>query len=416
MRILTVSPFFLPESIGGVELHVDGVARALQSMGHEISVFARGGEPERAEYEEWLTEQSGLAVHRVNYNFRDCDRFEKLTLNRKIGNLFHDELLRRRPEVVHAHHFTCLSTDIVEWCRDEHVPLVVTLHDFWLGCPKGQRIREDLDRCDKVEFERCGPCLHAFWPHLFPEGEAGRATYEDYRRRVDQVLTGATLLVTPSEFHRQRYIEDFGVSPDRIRAVENGLPVERFKESRSQADWVRFGFVGTVIPSKGVHVLVDAFRGLDESLPAVLEIHGPAQPFGSIQDYGERLARRIGPDPRVQLHGRYENESLPRLLADLDVVVVPSLWYESFCLTIREAFLAGCAVVVSDLGAMAEAVKPEVEGLRFPPGNVTALRETLRRLIEDRDLLRRLQEAPKRVRSIEENARELLALYESVSS
>ncbi|MEQ8763778.1 MAG: glycosyltransferase family 4 protein [Planctomycetota bacterium] len=415
MRILQVSPFFLPESIGGVELHVDGLARSLKAQGHEVAVFARGGDAARPEYQEWLTQQKGLPVHRINYNFQDCDRFERLTINPKIGHAFHDEMLRRRPEVVHAHHLTCLSTDIVDWCRAENVPLVLTLHDFWLGCPKGQRIREDLDLCEEVAFERCGPCLHAFWPHLFPEGEAGRETYVEYRARVSDVLSKASLLVTPSEFHRQRYIEDFGVEPDRIRAVENGLPTARFESvPRQAADWVRFGFVGTVIPSKGVHVLVDAFRGLDESLPAVLDVFGPVQPFGSIQDYGERLAASIGADPRIQLHGRYDNEELPKILSELDVLVVPSLWYESFCLTIREGFLAGCAVVASDLGAMGEAVEDGVTGRKFEAGDTAALRGVMRELIEDREQLTRLMSANKPVRSVEDNARELLSIYQSL--
>jgi glycosyltransferase involved in cell wall biosynthesis len=89
--------------------------------------------------------------------------------------------------------------------------------------------------------------------------------------------------------------------------------------------------------------------------------------------------------------GSIANERVGEVLADSDVMVVPSLWYENSPVVIQEARAAGVPVIVSGHGALAEKVQHGVNGLHFPPGDVTALRDILRRLAHDPALLDRLR-------------------------
>jgi len=102
---------------------------------------------------------------------------------------------------------------------------------------------------------------------------------------------------------------------------------------------------------------------------------------------------------------------VPALLAEADVLVVPSIWYENSPLTLHEARLAGVPVVASGHGGLLELVAHEGDGLLFRPGSVPALRHALERLAGDRELLGRLRAASREVEEIGAHARVLEALY-----
>lgn len=425
MRILLVVHGFVPEGTGGVELRCYYLAREL-AKSHEVSVFCRTGRPDEEDYTVHREALDGISVVRVNYNFRDCRDLRGIYLNPRIDALFESHLDTFRPEAVHIHHLTCLSTNLPAILRRRGIATVMSLHDFWLSCPRGQIIRKDLRICDPIDRTACLPCLRAMWPGFAWPKEPGlvarlfgRSSLEpilEYERHVRKVLQTPNLLFTPCEFHRRKFIE-LGAPEDRIRTMPYGLPKGLFEgvaARRRPADRVRVGYIGSVIPTKGVHVLVEAFEGLEPGR-ATLDIYGETPPFHGDTSYGDRIRARCAADRGIRLHGRYENRDLPNILATLDVLVVPSVWYETFSITIREGFLAGVPVVASRLGAMGEAIEDGVTGLLFEPGDASDLHEKLDRLVRDPGLRERLAAAPKNVKGIAENAAEIAAIYRGLA-
>jgi glycosyltransferase involved in cell wall biosynthesis len=414
MKILFVNPFYLPDSIGGGQLHLYYLARALRRRGHEVALFRRDADPTRPDFDLRASEHEGLAVTAVNYTFRDCDRFERIYSNPSIDGVFAAELARIEPDVVHVHHLTCLSTGILDVCRRAGVPVVLSLHDFWMGCPRGQRIRDDLALCETIDRAVCATCCAKLWPGFFPDAERSRAELARYDAWMRECFASASLLVSPSAFHARAFASH-GVDPARIEVVENGLPFELFqlapkRRARASGSPLRVGFIGSVIPSKGVHVLIDAVQ----SLPAErveLAIHGECFPWHLDTGYEERLRARLRGTHRITLTGRYEHAAVPRLLAEMDALVIPGLWYEAFCLTIREGFLAGVPVVASRLGAMGEAIEDGRTGLLCQPGDPADLARALRRLLDDPMLGERLAAAPKAVVSVDAMADRFLRSY-----
>src|SRR5262249_22165933 len=116
-------------------------------------------------------------------------------------------------------------------------------------------------------------------------------------------------------------------------------------------------------------------------------------------------------DDRILLRGGYRRADLADILADLDVVVVPSLWYENAPLVIAEAFAAGRPVVTSNLGGMSEAVRDGVNGLLFEPGSSAGLADALGRLATEPGLLARLRRGFEPVRTVAAEVESLLAIY-----
>ena len=119
-------------------------------------------------------------------------------------------------------------------------------------------------------------------------------------------------------------------------------------------------------------------------------------PFHDDRDYLDRLKSRAIGLRNVFFHGAYLPAELPRILSELDVLVVPSLWWESFCLTIREAQLAGVPVIASDLGAMREALDGEECGLLFHAGDARELADRIDRAHPRRRAARAALELPRR--------------------
>jgi glycosyltransferase involved in cell wall biosynthesis len=125
-----------------------------------------------------------------------------------------------------------------------------------------------------------------------------------------------------------------------------------------------------------------------------------------------RLRRLAGDDPRVQLRGRFERHQLSAVLAQIDLLVVPSIWYEGAPFVILEAFAHQIPVIATRLGSLPELVRDEVDGLLFTRGDAADLARQLQRLIDDEALYRRLRTGIGPVRTYRDETQELFALFE----
>ncbi|MFL7811679.1 MAG: glycosyltransferase, partial [Anaerolineae bacterium] len=364
-------------------------------------------------------------------------------------------------ELVHGGNQRRLSTGLIEVARTRAIPSILTLHDYWLVCQRGQMLQPDLTLCSEPEDIKCARCLAPYIePYLVPApgglkasgrlplrlSQAARGlvrlvsrasarvrppqahdrAVEHVRwrtRHVHQVMHQADLLLTPSHFHRAQFVR-FGVDPEQIKVQYNGMRVEFFADRRPVTDDaisgtegashtrdVHFCFLGTIIPSKGVHVLLEAFGGLHDE-HARLDVHGWAPAYEGFPDYARNLESAA--DSRVYFHGGYDNSDVAAILAGADVVVIPSIWNESASMIAHEAFLARKPVIASRLGALAEFVRHEENGLLFEPRNVADLRAQMARLLADPTLRDRLARNPGPVRTVEDQAVELEAIYQDL--
>jgi glycosyltransferase involved in cell wall biosynthesis len=425
MKILFACAGYLPSNVGGVELHVHNIAKELRKQGNEVLVFCRDYSPGREEFDLVRTMYDGVPVARMNYKFSDCDSFEKIYSNPSIVRIFRDVFQEFDPDIVHVHHLSCLTTDIVHMIKETEVPVVMTLHDFWMGCPRGQRITASLSSCPEIQLDRCMPCLRELWPSFFKGGQDDLSRseadtfdmgmLENYHAHIHHVLESCDRLVTPSRFMKEIY-KRYGISDSAITVVENGLDHGLFKNmSARRSPMTRFGYIGSVLPSKGIHILIEAFKLIGGS-DLSLHIWGEVLPFHKDTNYGHRLAVLTkGWESSIQFHGRYENTDLPDILSGLDIVVVPSIWYEAFCLTVREAFLANVPVIASNFGAMAEAIEDGETGLLFNVGDCVDLSEKMKRLMDEPALRKKLIESPKKVATVSENVAGLKKVYSEVS-
>src|SRR4029453_5793692 len=161
---------------------------------------------------------------------------------------------------------------------------------------------------------------------------------------------------------------------------------------------------------KAPHVLLEAFARLPRGAATVTLYGAPVDYHGDSSYRGVLvpLLARSG----VRLAGPIAHKDVARTLADLDVLVVPSIWQENSPLVIREAFLAGTQVVASRIGGIVELVEDGVNGLLFEPGDAEDLRRLLQPFIDEPSLGDELRRRLPTVRTIEDDVRQTRAVYE----
>ena len=220
-----------------------------------------------------------------------------------------------------------------------------------------------------------------------------------------RALDAAAALIAPTEFVRSWYVAH-GAPQERLVVLPPALDDGPATAPRApRADGVvRFAYVGGLSWQKGVHVLIEAFAGVRGA--AELWIAGDELAY---PDYVAGLRAQAG--PAVRFLGRLGREQVWDALAQADVVVVPSIWYETFSFLISEAFSASAPVVASRLGPLADRVRDGVDGLLVPPGDVAAWRAALQRLVDDPGLLARLRAGVHPPVTLEEHAGDVERLY-----
>jgi glycosyltransferase involved in cell wall biosynthesis len=327
---------------------------------------------------------------------------------------FRDFLLAFRPDVVHFQHTLFLGYDFVREVRQTlpHAAIIYTLHEYLPICPHlGQMVRtQDRGLCLEASPRRCHECF----PDISPQALFLRKRY------IQSHFAFVDLFLAPSQFLLERYV-DWGIPRDRIRYEEYGrLEMPAPAEVDQERPRTRLGFFGQLSPFKGADVLLRAMSILHQEEQAVnststhLWLHGAnldLQP----EAFQKKFTVLLETIPNnVTLMGRYEHRDLPRLMANIDWVVVPSIWWENSPLVIQEAFQFKRPVLCSDIGGMAEKVAHERNGLHFRVGDPHDLASVIRRATQTPGWWHQLRAGIPTIYPIQEHLTVLTNLYHSL--
>lgn len=160
MRVLLVVHGFPPRAQGGSELYAEGHARGLvEGFGDTVLVLTRDDDQARPEFEVREDARDGYRVVRINHTFRESTSLEDAWSAPRVAAVVRPIIDAFAPDIAHVHHLTCLSTRIPSMLSARHVPVVLTLHDYWLMCHRGQLLDLDGARCDGPGDAGCARCL-----------------------------------------------------------------------------------------------------------------------------------------------------------------------------------------------------------------------------------------------------------------
>jgi glycosyltransferase involved in cell wall biosynthesis len=410
MRVLHVIHQYLPNAIGGTEVVTHGLARGLQARGHAAAVFVPrpGGAP-------GLTHDTydGVPLYRAGASWRDIVGRARASFgDAPVERAFAWALDDFRPDVVHFQHLAGLPLALVRQTQAAGIARVFTLHDYWAVCANAQLLTNyDQTVCAGPKlWLNCARCAAARvrQPLALLGAPVLAPLFGIHSRNVRQALDCMDALVAPTAFVRD-LAAAHGLPVAKMRVIEHGVeiaPVRRRAQDVRRP--LRFVYLGALAWQKGVHVIVAAARDLDAAR-ATLTIYGDPLAF---PEYVERLKDEAG--PAVHFAGRLERHEVAAALVEGDVLLVPSLWYETSALVIQEAMACGLPVVASALGALPERIRPGVDGLLLPPGDVVAWRETMIDLAARPERIAALRQGIGPPRTLAEQVSDMEALYYAV--
>ncbi len=411
MIVLQVLHDYLPGHVGGVQVHTHQLARVLSGRGHSvIGCYTRRdlGAEEGSIRERDLDGVPLLeVVHQREYRDVETSWHEE-----RATSVFQSILERERPDVVHFQHFASWGLGCLTRARAAGCATVVTIHDYFLLCDRTTLLDADGVLCSPKNTQRCTGCLshHSFHATRWQgkdETECHREAMTERLAYHRHHMRNAQRVIVPSRFLANVMQSAELLSSDQLVHLKAGYPGPLRETRAPDAEApLRVGFVGVLDHPKGVHVLIEAMHLL-RGEPIELAIHGP---LALSPQYVAELRAAADGYP-ISFRGRFDSDEVDRVMAELDVLVVPSLWYESMPLTIHEAWRNGLPVVASDLGGMAECVTHGVNGLLFPSGDASALADTLHTLVHDRGLVSRLANGRPILQTVESVAQTVEEIY-----
>jgi glycosyltransferase involved in cell wall biosynthesis len=415
--------------VGGIESHTRDLARELVARGHRVRAMCLDYTEGREPYSVREEEVEGVVVRRMAYLYQDLRALADMVENPRAEKAVEEWLEAGDIELLHVQHATGWGIGVLRVAKRAGIPAVMTLHDYWPLCPRGQMMRSDHSLCEVPDPGRCGSCLAATWSHLLPSGEGEARGPGGGVVESDEEAAGARTafaleclgepdrMLTPSAATRAVYARA-GVDPRRIEVCENGIEVAelaaevaRLREQGERSDGeVRLGVLGTVLPSKGVLELARAV--IDADVPRLaLEIHGHLPPYHGDSSYVEQLRELAERDGRIRVHGPFPPDGLPETLAGLDGVAAPSRWVEVYGLTVREAAAAGLPVLVSDAGDLAAVTDGGRAGVVVPIDDHDRWVEVLQQFARDSEARRRWGSATRKLHRTAEMVDQIEAAY-----
>lgn len=409
MRVLHLVHQYLPEHVGGVELYTQSTAAALTRRGHAVAICYRQDRPGGG----WEVRQEGAVQ---NYALWDgartpAQRFAASFGAPRLLASIAAALDHFRPDLVHVQHLMGLPLAVRRLLATRRLPYLLTLHDYWWVCVNANlRTNYDQSNCagpqQHVNCTRCvlarggargtWPLAPALWGGLVWRG-----------RQARRWLTGARLLLAPSAYVRAWYLGQ-GAPADRLHVLRLGVTAAATQPPRAPGGrpaGVRFLYLGSIAPIKGVHVAVEALRGVTG--PAELWLAGDPAVDPAYTAQLQQLA-----DGRVRFLGRLARSDVWATLAQCDVLVAPSLVPETFCMASYEASASGVPVLAARIGALAESVTDGQTGQLLPPGDVAQWRAAFQRLADDPAQVSAWRANLRQPLTVDEHVDQLIAYYE----
>ncbi|MDQ0493967.1 glycosyltransferase family 4 protein [Paenibacillus brasilensis] len=372
-----------------------------------------GGEDKVVEQESAMLRSRGIEtehyyVHNDNIQSKGLANMAKLAVEaawslpefKKIKKL----LLQVKPDVVHVHNFfPVISPSVYHACERLGIPVVQTLHNYRLICPAATFMRGN---------EVCEKCLHGTLLNSIRHG--------CYRGSQLQTIPVAAMIkfneligtwqhkvsryIALTEFARDKFAES-GIPLDRIAVKPNFIHPKTVKAKYDPNDRYLL-FVGRISREKGVRNLLQAWSEMGDrgGLRLVIIGDGPEK---------AELAAAY-PLEDIRFLGKQDGDTVLDCMSRAMYVMVPSIWYEGFPMTIVESYSVGTPVLCSRIGALEEVVEDGVTGFHFQHDDLENIKTVIRRAAayENYAAMRQKVSDIYTARYTEEvNVKQLMAIY-----
>jgi glycosyltransferase involved in cell wall biosynthesis len=364
-------------------------ARELVRRGWEVSVFHASTQPAATqigipyELSEW--EEDGvhlIGVHNRPHFLFDFGHPLRELDDAPITAAFTEALERSRPAVVHFHNLHNLGSALIDVAAARGLPAYFTTHNYWLLCPRAYLLTGSLAICPGPgDGARCAPCV-------------GSTDIQGHKLRLGEIRarahTGLTKILAVSDAVREAFL-GAGYDPGLVDVARQAMPHEQsIWESVGRArapgrlrERLTVAFLGSAYPHKGPQLLVEAAQLTSARIDVRI--------IGEVSDQFAEHLRALDRRGAVTIDGAFAPDQLSQLLSDVDIAVLPSMWWDCAPLVAAECLAARVPLVVPRLGGLPESIREGIDGLTFEALDAADLARALDRLAIEPGLLAQLQ-------------------------
>jgi glycosyltransferase involved in cell wall biosynthesis len=392
MKIVKVIHGYPPNYNAGSEVYSQTLCNGLSEK-HEVYVVTREENPFVPDYSinvHQAVDNPKVKIYAINI---PLVKYRYAYSHPEIDKIFDALLTEINPDVVHFGHLNHLSASMVEVAYSKNLPIVYTLHDYWLMCPRGQFMQRNPDdlqnnwkACDQQVDGVCAKnCYGGYFSGVIEDYPQDLENWTGWVHRrmayMQKIVSLIDVFLCPANYLLERF-KSF-IPEHKLVYLDYGFNLETLKnrERIPEEDFV-FGYIGTHTPQKGIDQLIKAFGNLDSK--SKLRIWGRPRPefTPALKD----IVKTLPPEKQEKIEwiSEYSNPIIvTEVFNKLDAIVVPSIWVENSPLVIHEAQQVGVPVITADVGGMKEYVGHEVNGLLFKFRDMDSLRDQMQRFADD---------------------------------
>lgn len=429
--------WYPPDSSGGTEIYVENLVGALKERNIEGFVFAPWGSNTCEEYV-----HDGSVVYRYPARDQNIDSVRGLRPHEGFDD-FKRLVKKCGADLYHQHSWTqgC-GIHHLRFVKSQGIPTVVTAHVPGFICKRGTMMRFGEETCaGKIDEKTCTHCV----AHARGVGKAFGGVVSMMPRTLGDFLTimgltgklaSALSMRTLMHHHEQNFLQMIelsgrivvlsewmyeamranGVGRSKLFLCRHGIDADHYRSAvgrKSDSGVLKIGFLGRADPVKGLDRIVEAVSRLDSTARFELRIFaivdGEAQ-----RDFLGKIRNKVLGDRRILFEAPVSPSDVPRIMAEFDILAVPSQWLETGPLTVLEALASGTPVLGSDLGGIREYVQDGVNGRLVSPTRTGEWSDAIRELIDNPSTLGSYRSNIGKIRSMEDVALEMACVYEEV--
>lgn len=358
MKILIVHNFYGSSAPSGENNVVNNEINLLRKYGHDVHLYGVSSDKIR---NNGVISKSIVALS-VPYNFRQLFKITK----------FAKKLM---PDIIHIHNTFPLLSNAIFRGLHEVAPVVMTLHNYRLVCPAAIPLRNGSVCTLCIDNEAVSPSIRYGCYRSSKIATIPLALSVALHRKLNTFSRYVDGFIALSDFQAKKMAlsllpaESIHLKPNFI---DNNVNILDMKDRDNTVT-----FIGRLSKEKGVDLLLTAWAQL--SLDATLNIIGDGPLLATLT---EKYASE-----NVTFLGGLAHAGAMSYLRRSKLLVMPSVWFEGFPMTLVEAFSLGVPAIVSDIGSLPEIVVDDKFGKKFKSGDVLSLKKTLHKLWHDETAL-----------------------------
>lgn len=446
MKIILVVHTFLPKYLGGTEVCTYELAKEYTKLGHKVVIFCSDPLSHNDHLQMFESYYQGIKIYTVPKNITKYKNFSNTYSEKKVLKPFQKLLKEFKPDIIHYHHLMHLSIEMINYAKIFKIPQILTLHDFWFQCLTHQRITTTGNLCSDFSVEKCSQCLSdilnsgpvinttfSFKTFLNNNNKTdyiinslkkiyfrnnGKITYS-YNKHIytkmvssrnntmKELFNKLDLLIFPTKFLLNQFL-NWDIKTNKYVLSSDGINTEIFKGfKRTSNQSLRFGYIGSIIPTKGLDMILKAWSKL---VPGKyqLKIYGNLETDKKYAHNIKNLAKDL---KNIEFLGTFSPEKISEIFSGIDVLIVPSRWFENAPLVIRDAMYTKTPVIAVNLGSIPEIIIDHKNGLLYKNEDINGLIKQMNYFISNQKSILKMKKNFPYQKSIEENAKELLKCY-----